>query len=145
MTGVQTCALPICFPVTIRYLRWKQDRDITITSMRVPHTDFCIAGEKSNPKQIEFLCNALNPKWYGYFAYGGAIRGGKSYVVLFILHQLCLKFPKSKWVIVRASLPDLKKTTIPSFKYLIATAKVYYPYIFFVIMRSYSSTYHLIV
>lgn len=89
--------------------------------MRVPHTDFCIAGEKSNPKQIEFLCNALNPKWYRYFAYGGAIRGGKSYVVLFILHQLCLKFPKSKWVIVRASLPDLKKTTIPSFKKLIDT------------------------
>ncbi len=90
--------------------------------MKIPHTDFCIAGEKANPKQIEFLCNALDPGDYRYFAYGGAIRGGKSYVVLFILHQLCLRFPKSKWVIVRASLPDLKKTTIPSFKKLVDTS-----------------------
>lgn len=90
--------------------------------MKIENTDFCIAGEKSNPKQIEFLCRALNPESYRYFAYGGAIRGGKSYVMLFILHQLSLKFPKSKWVIVRASLPDLKKTTIPSFKKLVNTS-----------------------
>lgn len=87
--------------------------------MLVPHTDFCIAGEKANPKQIEFLCSALEPEEYRYFGYGGAIRGGKSYVVLFILHQLALRFPKSKWVVVRESLPALKKTTIPSFKKLI--------------------------
>ena len=90
--------------------------------MKVEHTDFCIAGEKSNPKQIEFMCRALSPGPYRYFAYGGAIRGGKSYVVLFILHQLSLKFKGSKWVVTRASLPDLKKTTIPSFKKLVDTS-----------------------
>lgn len=89
--------------------------------MTVENTDFCIAGEKANPKQLEFLCKALDPGALRYFGYGGAIRGGKSYVVLFILHQLSLKFPGSKWVVVRASLPDLKKTTIPSFNKLIKT------------------------
>jgi hypothetical protein len=89
--------------------------------MIVEGTDFCIAGEKSNPKQIEFLCTALDPGPLRYFGYGGAVRGGKSYVVLFLLHQLSLKFPGSKWVVVRASLPDLKKTTIPSFNKLIKT------------------------
>ena len=88
-------------------------------TIRAPHTDFAVSGEKVNARQIEFLCRALNPGPYRYFAYGGAIRGGKSYVVLFILHQLSLKFPGSKWVVVRATLPDLKKTTIPSFKKLI--------------------------
>ena len=88
-------------------------------TIKAPYTDFAIAGEKVNPRQIEFLCRALNPGPYRYFAYGGAIRGGKSYVVLFILHQLSLKYPGSKWVVVRAGLPDLKKTTIPSFKKLI--------------------------
>lgn len=87
--------------------------------MIVPHTDFCLAGEKANSKQVQFLSRALAPKDYRYFAYGGAIRGGKSYVVLFILHQLSLRFPKSKWIVVRESLPALKKTTIPSFKKLI--------------------------
>ena len=72
-------------------------------TIKAPYTDFAIAGEKVNPRQIEFLCRALNPGPYRYFAYGGAIRGGKSYVVLFILHQLSLKYPGSKWVVVRAS------------------------------------------
>lgn len=88
-------------------------------TIKAPHTDFAIAGKMANPRQIEFLCRALNPGPLRYFAYGGAIRGGKSYVVLFILHQLSLRYPGSKWVVVRAGLPDLKKTTIPSFKKLI--------------------------
>lgn len=87
--------------------------------MKVDGTDFVIAGEKANLKQIEFLCKALSPGDYRYFAYGGAIRGGKSYVVLFILHQLSLKYKGSKWVVVREDLPALKTTTIPSFKKLI--------------------------
>ena len=53
-----------------------------------------------------------------FFAYGGAIRGGKTFVTLFILMVLCRKFPGSRWHVVRATLPDLKKTTIPSFEKL---------------------------
>lgn len=91
--------------------------------MKVAGTDFEIVGEKANPKQLEFLCKALAPDEYRYFAYGGAIRGGKSYVVLFILHQLSLKHPGSKWIVVREDLPALKTTTIPSFKKLIHCEK----------------------
>lgn len=53
-----------------------------------------------------------------FFAYGGAVRGGKTFVTLFILILLCKKFPGSRWHVIRASLPDLKKTTIPSFEKL---------------------------
>ncbi len=53
-----------------------------------------------------------------FFAYGGAVRGGKTFVTLFILILLCKMFPKSRWHVIRASLPDLKKTTIPSFEKL---------------------------
>lgn len=87
-------------------------------SIIVPHTDFVISGHSVNPKQIQFI-EAVYSEKYKYLAYGGAIRGGKSYVVLFTLHTLCMTFPGSKWVVVRATAPDLKKTTIPSFNKLI--------------------------
>lgn len=53
-----------------------------------------------------------------FFAFGGAIRGGKTFVTLFILILLCRKFPKSRWHVVRKDLPTLKATTIPSFEKL---------------------------
>ena len=53
-----------------------------------------------------------------FFAYGGAVRGGKTFVILFIIILLCKRFPGSRWHVVRATLPDLKKTTIPSFEKL---------------------------
>ena len=91
--------------------------DIEIKS---PNSDFCLAGPKANPKQISFIEAAYSGK-YRFLAYGGAIRGGKSYVVLYCLHTLCMTYPGSKWIIVRATLPVLKKTTIPSFKKLVQT------------------------
>lgn len=87
-------------------------------AVKVPFTDFVIDGVKANPKQIQFI-EAVYSERYKYLAYGGAIRGGKSYVVLFVLHTLCMTYPGSKWVVVRATAPDLKKTTIPSFNKLI--------------------------
>ncbi len=56
-----------------------------------------------------------------FFAYGGAVRGGKTFVTLFILMVLCRKFPGSRWHVIRATLPDLKKTTVPSFEKLAPT------------------------
>ena len=47
--------------------------------------------------------------------FGGAIRGGKTYWLLLTLTSLCLEYPRSRWVIIRKSLPDLKRTTFPSF------------------------------
>jgi hypothetical protein len=48
--------------------------------------------------------------------FGGAIRGGKTYWLLLTLSALALQYPKSRWAIIRRSLPDLKRTTFPSFQ-----------------------------
>lgn len=73
--------------------------------------------ELSNERQKEFIraINTLAPEGYRYYFYGGAIRGGKTFVVLFLLHYLSLIYPGSVWVVVREHLPALKQTTIPSF------------------------------
>lgn len=57
-----------------------------------------------------------------YFFYGGAIRGGKTFCILTILTILCRMFPKSKWVVVRADMPALTTTTIPSLEKIIGTS-----------------------
>lgn len=48
------------------------------------------------------------------FSYGGAVRGGKTYVSIFILLWLSKQFPGSRWHIIRESMPALKATAIPS-------------------------------
>lgn len=84
-----------------------------------PNTKFQIDGETVNVKQQEFIRTVFKclkgSLPYRYLFYGGAIRGGKSYVVSFILHLLCLKFPGSVWAVVRKDLPTLKNTSIPTF------------------------------
>ena len=45
--------------------------------------------------------------------------GGKSYVCLSIFLLLCRIFPKSKWCVIRESLPTIKKTTLETFKRLV--------------------------
>lgn len=75
-----------------------------------------------NQKQAEYfyeVFGSLITRKYKYFAYGGAIRGGKTFVTLFILLILCKKFRGSKWVVVRADMPALQKTTIPSLEKLL--------------------------
>ena len=54
-----------------------------------------------------------------FFFYGGAIRGGKTYVCLFIFVQLARLFPRSRWHIFRSDFPELEDTTIPSMEKLI--------------------------
>lgn len=51
--------------------------------------------------------------------FGGAIRGGKTYWLLITLSNLALQYAGSRWVIIRKSLPDLKRTTFPTFNGLI--------------------------
>ena len=48
--------------------------------------------------------------------YGGAIRGGKTYWLLLTLISLASKYPKSRWLIVRESMPTLKRTTLVTFQ-----------------------------
>lgn len=76
-----------------------------------------------NPKQFEYFtqvvkaCNGLNP--YRKFVYGGAIRGGKTFVTLGILIYLANRFEGSKWHTIREDFPVLQATTIPSLEKII--------------------------
>lgn len=76
-----------------------------------------------NPKQFEFFtevmkaCNGLSA--YRRFGYGGAIRGGKTFICLGTLIRLCEKYEESKWHIIRQDFPALQGTTIPSFEKII--------------------------
>lgn len=57
------------------------------------------------------------------FTYGGAIRGGKTYVCLFIAMVICKLFPGSKGYVIREDMPALKRTAIPSLEKLIGKSK----------------------
>lgn len=76
-----------------------------------------------NPKQYEFFievmkaCAGLNQ--YRKFGYGGAIRGGKTFICLGTLIRLANKYEGSKWHIMRQDFPALQGTAIPSFEKII--------------------------
>lgn len=77
-----------------------------------------------NPKQAEFFLTSMvaaqhkNP--YKILSYGGAIRGGKTFVCLAIFMRLAEVFPQSRWHVIRKDMPSLEATSIPSFEKLIA-------------------------
>lgn len=54
-----------------------------------------------------------------FYSYGGAVRGGKTFVTLAILATLSHVFKESRWHVIRANMPILEATTIPSFSKLI--------------------------
>lgn len=66
------------------------------------------------PKQQLFLEAVFSGK-YKYLMYGGAIRGGKTFVGEAAIILLAKKYPGSRWAIVRKDLPTLRRNTIPSF------------------------------
>lgn len=72
------------------------------------------------PRQLEFIQGVFSKK-YSVCGYGGAMGGGKTFVCLAVLILLHRLYPKSKSVIIRDSMPSLKKTTIPSFKKLLSS------------------------
>jgi hypothetical protein len=45
--------------------------------------------------------------------------GGKTYVCLATILLLCRVYPKSKWCVIRESIPTLKRTTLESFKKIV--------------------------
>lgn len=53
------------------------------------------------------------------FTYGGAIRGGKTYVCLAIGIMICRMFPGSRGHVIREDMPALKRTAVPSLEKLI--------------------------
>lgn len=70
---------------------------------------------KPYPKQDEFI-QACNSEKYTVLVYGGAMGGGKSYVAITYLILLCKIYPLSKWVIIRDSIPTMKKTALETFR-----------------------------
>lgn len=67
------------------------------------------------PKQDEFAAAALSGD-YRYLTYGGAIRGGKTVVLLSLFFVLCRVYPGSRWCLTRADLPKIKRNLIPAFE-----------------------------
>lgn len=67
------------------------------------------------PNQLLFLETLFKFK-HNVLIFGGAIRGGKTFCVLGALILLCKMFPRSRWAVVRDSLPTLKRNTITSFR-----------------------------
>jgi hypothetical protein len=80
-----------------------------------------------NPKQAEYFVTAMsaaqNANPYKFLSYGGAIRGGKTFVTLAILIRLCEIFPNSRWHIIRKDFPVLEKTTIPSIEKILTGSR----------------------
>ena len=72
-----------------------------------------------SPKQSEAFELALSDD-IDIVLYGGAIRGGKTYWLLTTFCYLASTYPRSRWVIVRESLPTLKRTTLVSFQALLS-------------------------
>jgi hypothetical protein len=67
---------------------------------------------KPFPRQREFQ-DALASGEYLYLMFGGAIKGGKTILLLSIVIVLCKIFPGSRWAIVRKDLPRIKKNVLP--------------------------------
>lgn len=85
-----------------------------------------IISLSKHPKQKEYYktvmnaCEGLNG--FKYFSYGGAIRGGKSYVTAFIMLTLAEKYAGSRWHVIRQDMPVLEGTTIPTFQKLVGAS-----------------------
>ena len=84
------------------------------------HEDYTSTVEKLNELKKEAEDCLL------YFFYGGAIRGGKTTIALALLVILCKMFPKSKWAVIRKSMPRLKETTIPALEKMVGRTGVYW-------------------
>lgn len=51
--------------------------------------------------------------------YGGGIRGGKSFFLLLTFLTYCFKYPGSRWLVLRESMPTLKRNLFPTFNKLL--------------------------
>lgn len=67
---------------------------------------------ESFPKQEEFINDVLSGK-YEFILYGGAMRGGKTYVGLFMLILLCRIYPGSRWAVVREDMTQIRTNIYP--------------------------------
>lgn len=96
-----------------------KSKELVVFSFKHPETG------RVNVKQVEFFDKVMlavaRHNAFRYFFYGGAIRGGKTFVCLFILIVLARMFPKSRWHVFRSDFPELEDTTIPSMEKLVGS------------------------
>jgi hypothetical protein len=94
-----------------------KEKEVVVFAFKHPDT-----GEV-NDKQVEFYNKVMEAvqglNKIRQFFFGGAIRGGKTFVCLFIFYCLAKLFPKSRWHVFRSDFPELEDTTIPSMEKLI--------------------------
>ena len=64
------------------------------------------------PKQREAFDTVMNNT---ITLYGGAIRGGKTYFLILMGFTLAFRYPRSRWLFLRETLPTLKRTLLVSF------------------------------
>jgi hypothetical protein len=64
------------------------------------------------PKQQEWL-QAVESGLYSFMAFGGAIRGGKTWTVLMTVLLLMREYPRSRHIVVRKDLPLIRKHIVP--------------------------------
>lgn len=66
----------------------------------------------------EQLMELVTDGRYRYIAFGGGIRGSKTWGMLMVFVVLAKIYPGSRWAIVRKDLERIRKTTLPSFNKL---------------------------
>jgi phage terminase large subunit len=78
---------------------------------------------EANPKQYQFYVEAMKAvqgvSKKRNLLYGGAIRGGKSFISATIFLRLTQIYPNTRWHVIRSDFPKLVKTIIPTFEKII--------------------------
>ena len=105
MTGVQTCALPIRFPVTIHQVNKNLPKQ-AIKGIRLVI--------KPSAKQHEAY-TLLNDHVTGVLLYGGSAGGGKSWLIGEWLMLLAVRYPEVRLFMARKELKVLKRSTLVTF------------------------------
>jgi hypothetical protein len=84
---------------------------------------------EKNPRQFDFFSEVLKgitgQSEKRHFFYGGAIRGGKSFVCAASLLTFCKMYPNSRWHIFRSDFPALNSTIIPTFEKIVKDSNNY--------------------
>ena len=88
-----------------------------------------IVDLQANPKQYDFYLEAMKAVQGATekrnLLYGGAIRGGKSFICSAILLRVAQMYPNTRWHVIRSDFPKLQKTIIPTFEKIIDGNKKY--------------------
>ena len=74
-------------------------------------------------KQEEFLEAVFSQK-YVVLLFGGAIRGGKTYCLLWYAQMMCIFYPGIKWLVVRKSMTEIQLSVYPALEQVVIKSRV---------------------